>query len=133
MFLNFYQKAAILSSMPLIFLPVIGVVNLPYSSAFAQDRGGVCACIQSEAQPQRGQKNRSSGNFSTQGCTTTLDWDAPEGISFNVMRDVSGGRDPVEISNANNKIRTQNPNQRSLYIANPRGAKEGFRACARNT
>ncbi|WP_228061778.1 hypothetical protein [[Phormidium] sp. LEGE 05292] len=131
MFLKFNQKIAILSSMPLIFLPVVGIVTLPHFSALAQN--GICACASSEAQPQRGQRNRSSGNFSTQGCTTTLSWNAPKGVSFNVMRDVSGGRDPVELSNVARGTRTQNPNQRSLYIANPKGARGGFRVCARNT
>ncbi|MFH7029190.1 MAG: hypothetical protein ACHBN1_28305 [Heteroscytonema crispum UTEX LB 1556] len=105
------------------------VVTLPVTPASAAS----CACITSEAQPQRGQKNRSSGNFSTQGCTTTLRWSAPDGVSFNVMRDVSGGKDPVELQNVTNGSSTQNPNQRSLYIANPKGANKGFQVCAENT
>jgi hypothetical protein len=131
MFLKFNKKVAIFSSMALIFLPVVGVVTLPNSSALAEP--GICSCISSEAQPQQGQKNRSSGNFSTEGCTTTLKWTAPKGVSFKVMRDVSGGTDPVIFTNVNNNTRTQNPKQRSLYIANPVGARKGFRVCARNT
>jgi hypothetical protein len=110
-------------------LTALSVVMLPVTSAAP----GRCACISSEAQPQRGQKNRSSGNFSTQGCTTTLRWSAPKGVSFNVMRDVSGGKDPVELPNISNGSSTQNPNQRSLYIANPKGAQKGFEVCANNT
>jgi hypothetical protein len=107
-------------------------VTLPNSSALAET-GRVCTCISSEAQPQRGQKNRSSGNFSTEGCTTTLHWTAPRGVHFKVMRDVSGGVDPVIFGHVDNNTRTRNVEQRSLYIANPAGARRGFRVCARNT
>lgn len=113
-----------------IVLALSSVVTLHITPALAQSRS--CACINSEAQPQRGQKNRSSGNFSSQGCSTSLRWSSPDGVSFNVMRDVSGGKDPVELSNVTNGSITPNPNQRSLYIANPRGAQTGFRACANN-
>jgi hypothetical protein len=105
------------------------VVTLPVAPASAAS----CACITSEAQPQLGQKNRSSGNFSTQGCTTTLTWSAENGVSFNVMRDISRGKDPVELRDVTNGLSTQNPNQRSLYIANPSGANKAFQVCANNT
>jgi hypothetical protein len=105
------------------------VVTLPVAPASANS----CACITSEAQPQRNQKNRSSGNFSTQGCTTTLRWSAPDGVRFNVMRDVSRGKDPVELRNVSNGLSIQNPSQRSLYIANPNGANKAFQVCANNT
>lgn len=130
MFLKFNQKVSILSSTALIFLPVVGILTLPNSSALAENR--ICTCISSEAQPQQGQDNRSSGNFSTQGCTTTLKWSAPRGVRFKVMRDVSGGTDPVIFTNVGNNTQTRNPKQRSLYIANPVGARQGFRVCASN-
>lgn len=94
---------------------------------------GICTCITSEAQPQREQKSRSSGNFSTQGCTTTLKWTSPTGVSFAVVQDVSAGKDRVQIATATNGSRTQNPNQRNLYIASPNGARSAFRVCANNT
>ncbi|MBR8839982.1 MAG: hypothetical protein DSM106950_39790 [Stigonema ocellatum SAG 48.90 = DSM 106950] len=113
-----------------IILVPSSVVTLPVTPVLAQQ--GSCACINSEAQPQRGQKSRSSGNFSTQGCPTTLRWSGPDGVTFDVMRDVSGGKDKLEIRNVTNGSSSQNPNQRNLYIANPHGAQKGFKVCANN-
>ncbi|WP_310483181.1 DeoR family transcriptional regulator [Chamaesiphon sp. VAR_48_metabat_403] len=90
----------------------------------------ICSCAISQARPERGQKSRSSGNFSTQGCARSLIWNSPKGVSFTVVKDVSAGKDRVEISNVKHGLQTQNPNQEKLYIANPRGALVPFRVCA---
>jgi hypothetical protein len=127
MFLKLTQRVGALASlMALGMLTVDGVVRTSPSSA---ETVVPCACVQSEAQPQNGQKARSSGNFSTQGCSTTLYWQIPQGVSVDIKQDVSGGKDPTHFR-VQMGARTQNPNQRSLYIANPRGAQAGFMACA---
>ncbi len=128
--LKFDRKVmAIFGLMALTTSTVVGVVMLHQNSGLAQTN---CACVPSEAQPQRGQKARSSGNFSTQGCSSTLIWNLPNGVSVDIMQDVSGGKDRrfYKVSNGN---RMQNPDKRSLYIANPHGAQEGFQVCAFNT
>ncbi|MDZ8223707.1 hypothetical protein [Nostoc sp. ChiVER01] len=129
MFLKFNQKIVlVLSLMGLITLIVMGVVILPSNSALALSN---CACVTSEAQPQIGQSTRSSGNFSTQGCTTSLKWELPDGINVDIIQDVSGGRDRGWY-NVSNDTTKQNPNQRSLYIGNPKGANKPFQVCALN-
>jgi hypothetical protein len=97
--------------------------------AFAQS---TCACVTSESRPQSGQRNRSSGNFSTQGCAASLRWTAPVPIVFDVKQDRSGRSDPTPFSGLTNGVVTVNPNQRSLYIANPKNATGNFTVCAIN-
>lgn len=131
MFLKFTQKVkAILSLMVLTTLTVVGVVMLPNTSALAQTVSN-CACVTSEAQPQVGQEARSSGNFSTQGCTTSIKWSLPSGINVDIAEDVSGGSDPT-LFNVSNDAITQNPDKRDIYIANPKGAQKSFEVCALN-
>lgn len=87
------------------------------------------ATVTSEARPQGGQKNRSSGNFSVESLpsgTYALRWTAPPGVYFNVMRDVSGGKDPVVFSNISDGTTTSPTTSRSYYIANPSGAYSDF-------
>lgn len=105
------------------------IVMLPIGSASAD----TCACVTSGSQPLKGQTNRSSGNFSTQGCSFDLRWTAPNNVSFKVMQDISGGFDPVKLRNVNNGSKTRNPDKRSLYIANPKGASDSFTVCAEKT
>ena len=107
----------------------LSVVMQPPAPAFAQS---TCACVTSESRPQAGQTARSSGNFSTQGCAASLRWTAPTPIVFDVKQDVSGGTDPTPFSGLTNDVVTVNPNQRSLYIANPRNAGGNFTVCAIN-
>ncbi|MFP3326269.1 DeoR family transcriptional regulator, partial [Planococcus sp. SIMBA_160] len=79
----------------------------------------------SEARPQSGQKNRSSGNFAIQTLpsgTYALRWSAPPGVFFNVMRDVSRGKEPVVFSTVSDGTTTRYPTSRAYYIANPSGA-----------
>jgi hypothetical protein len=86
-----------------------------------------CASVTSEPKPSEGQKNRWSGNFSTQNCSgSRLKWNCPAGIVFNVMKDVSGGTDPVIFRDITNGTVTDMNQDRSLYIANPRNAGENF-------
>lgn len=95
--------------------------------------------MRSEPQPQSGQKNRSSGDFSIQGASQAvyLEWEisdttAPEKIKFKVMVDKSVAVDPhlfdgKYIKNGD-ATQTVDPNidERKLYIANPKDAKESF-------
>ncbi|MEH2180485.1 DeoR family transcriptional regulator [Nostoc sp.] len=104
----------------------------PPIPVLAQSPPNTCACITSEAAPQAGQKARSSGNFSTQGCAANLRWSVPTPIVFDVAKDVSGGSDPTLYPGVTNDVVTVNPNERSLYIANPRNAPGNFTVCAIN-
>jgi hypothetical protein len=96
-------------------------------TAYAQTH---LASVRSEPGPQQGQRHRSSGNFSTQGApggTRNLCWNISGNssagrISFDVMRDISAGTDPVIFSGLRNGSRTGYYSSRSLYIANPREA-----------
>jgi len=91
------------------------------------------ASVTSEGQPQKGQKNRSSGNFSTEGLPggfNKLYWEItgtekPESIKFNVMRDKSAAVDPVEYEDLKDGSVTDIKKFRSLYIANPKGSYGG--------
>lgn len=86
-----------------------------------------CASITSEPNPQGGQSHRSSDNFSTAGCgSVSIRWSSPEGITYDVMQDVSGGTDPVIHHGLTNGSVTSNNQSRSLYIANPRNASSDF-------
>ncbi|MBC6433927.1 DeoR family transcriptional regulator [Nostoc sp. HG1] len=108
----------------------LSVVVQPSTPAFAQSPP--CACITSEAQPQAGQDARSSGNFSTQGCNANLKVSVPSPIVFDIKEDVSGGFDPTPFPGLTNDVVIVNPNQRSLYIANPRNAGGNFTVCVVN-
>lgn len=130
MFIKFTQIGSLVSLMTLGILTVDGVVMRPNTSALAQELS-TCACVTSEAQPQRGQKHRSSGNFSTQGCTTSIQWSLPANIKIDIKEDISGGRDPNFYSLSNGAIK-QNLNKRDIYIANPQGAQKSFEVCALN-
>nr|WP_321141626.1 hypothetical protein [Bacillus gaemokensis] len=85
--------------------------------------------VTSEARPQSGQKNRSSGNFAVESLpsgTYALKWTAPAGVYFNVMRDKSGGKDPVVLSGVSDGTTSSPTTSRSYYIANPSGAFSDF-------
>ncbi|MEH1849763.1 MAG: hypothetical protein V7L25_33505 [Nostoc sp.] len=100
------------------------VMQLP-TPAFAQNPPNTCACVTSGATPQPGQKERSSGNFSTQGCASTLIVTAPGATSFDIKYDISGGPDGPALTNQTNNSIFLNPNARNLYIANPKSAPSG--------
>ncbi|HEY9803681.1 MAG TPA: hypothetical protein V6D25_25285 [Leptolyngbyaceae cyanobacterium] len=90
-------------------------------------QSSLCTSIVSQPQPQSGQNNRSSGNFTTQDCQgPRLEWRVPGNIEFNVMEDKSGGTDPVILRDARSGTVTGVFGQRSIYIANPRNATESF-------
>ncbi|PFJ91591.1 DeoR family transcriptional regulator [Bacillus cereus] len=92
------------------------------------------ATVLSQTSPLEGQSNRSSGNFSTESLpvgTQYLKWVITDGgnpdiISFNVMKDVSSGTDPIIFSAVLNGNKTTVESARSLYIANPRNAADPF-------
>ncbi|WP_375514662.1 hypothetical protein [uncultured Nostoc sp.] len=129
MFSQLKQKIkSIVSTIILMVLIITGMVVLPNNSALADTN---CACVTSEAQPQNGQKTRSSGNFSTQGCTSTVSWILPPNVTLGIYRDVSGGKDKF-VYDINNGVRTPNSNLRNLYAGNPRGANSPFQVCALN-
>lgn len=98
------------------------------------------ASITSDPRPQSGQKHRSSGNFSTEGApsgTHNIQWtiamsdgSSPDGITFDVMKDVSGGTDPTIWSGVRNGSQTSYSSYRSVYIANPSGASKSFTVLA---
>lgn len=88
------------------------------------------ASVSSSAGPQKGQKNRSSGAFSTQDAprgTTGLIWRidphdssiSPDEVTFNVMLDKSAAKDPVVWSGLTNDRKTGYSLGRDYYIANP--------------
>lgn len=89
--------------------------------------------VTSGSKPQSGQKNRSSGNFTTEGApsgTTNLLWRvvpldntvAASAISFKVMEDRSAATDPVIFSGVKDNTTTDYKSSRSFYIANPSGS-----------
>lgn len=94
------------------------------------------ASITSEAQPQSGQKHRSSGNFSTESApsgthkltwvVTPLDGSPADGIYLDVMKDVTAGRDTTEWSGIRSDQQTDYKAFRNVYIANPSGASGKF-------
>lgn len=92
------------------------------------------ARVRSGKEPQPGQKNRSSGNFSTENLpagTKYLKWEVigggdPDFISFNVMEDKSAATDPTHFSGVLSGNRTSVISKRSLYIANPKNATSEF-------
>ncbi|PIJ96186.1 DeoR family transcriptional regulator [Lysinibacillus sphaericus] len=89
------------------------------------------ARVKSQDVPLTGQKNRSSGNFSTLVLpenTKSLKWEIEDGddYTFNVMQDVCAGTDPVIYSNVMSGNRTEVNSQTSLYIANPDGPNGTF-------
>ena len=91
------------------------------------------ASLISSAGPQSGQKNRSSGNFSTENAplgTKSLLWKvipqdnniSPETIKFNVMKDSAFDIDPTIWSGLSNDSTTAYSSDRSYYISNPSGS-----------
>lgn len=98
----------------------------------------IIASVTSEARPKTGQSHRSSGNFSTDTApinTTGLRWEVRgtnrsslvSNVSFDVMIDVSAGRDKTEFSGLTNGRTTAYKKNRKYYIANPEYAPdEGF-------
>lgn len=83
--------------------------------------------IHSEPHPQSGQKHRSSKNFGTNDMPDwgSLEWKCPDGVSFNVKKDVTG-HDPTEFENVKNGTVTKYKSHRNLYIADPTGATVAF-------
>ncbi len=84
------------------------------------------ATVVSEGQPQKGQKHRSSGNFSTQtqNPPQMVQWWVTDNthsseIKFDVMEDIKLGHDPVIYAGLTNGAITKYYSSRSLYIANP--------------
>ena len=84
--------------------------------------------IMSEPEPQEGQKHRSSENFGTNDIPDWggLEWTCPQGVSFNVKKDVTG-HDPTEFEGVKDGTITKYKSLRNLYIADPRGASERFK------
>lgn len=95
--------------------------------------GVLIATVRSEGQPQQGQNHRSSGNFSTEKaiegfskyCWVISDTKEPNSIKFNVKRDKSAGTDPVEYTDLTNGSVTEIKQERSMYIADPKGTYGG--------
>ena len=82
--------------------------------------------VKSESKPQKGQKHRSSDDFSTKGMNSQkLLWTCPDGITFDVNINKSG-KDDVWASNLFNMAITDLSPNANLYIADPKGANESF-------
>jgi hypothetical protein len=94
------------------------------------------ARIISEPEPLRGQRHRSSENFSTESIpdgATYLSFTVQGGgtnvdrITFDIMQDISGGEDPVIYPGESNGSQSPNVTKYpALYIANPKGAVSNF-------
>ena len=89
------------------------------------------AAVESEPHPQSGQKHRSSGDFSLNAGQYTVkitgDNPDPKSIFFNIMKDVSLGHDPkVQIDVGDGSVINFEDNERTIYIADPRGATTDF-------
>lgn len=83
--------------------------------------------VLSNPNPLPGQRNRSSNNFNTTGFNCDiLYWKVGEGVSFHVMKDVSGGKDKTIFKSLSNGSTTVIEKSDKLYIANPSGASEDF-------
>jgi hypothetical protein len=84
--------------------------------------------VRSEAGPQKGQSHRSSENFGTNDMPDwgKLKWTCPEGVTFDVKKDISGGRDSTEFKGVKNGDTTDYKSHRNLYIANPSGSSVAF-------
>lgn len=96
--------------------------NLPNVGQTASNTGSV----DSENEPQDGQNERSSKNFSTKNMQgTALLWYVDEGISFDIKID-KAGTDPFYATNVKNGTITPYTSSDKLYIANPKGATKKF-------
>lgn len=90
--------------------------------------GQATKSVESEAGPKKGQKERSSDNFSTQnmGEGTSIYWTVPEGVSFDVKIDKTAASDPFYANEITNGSITPYKSESKMYIANPKGATEKF-------
>ncbi|MBW4602233.1 MAG: hypothetical protein KME29_22340 [Calothrix sp. FI2-JRJ7] len=94
------------------------------------------ATVRSQGEPQRGQKSRSSGNFSTDNMPqgySSLCWQVsetsavnPSQIKFNVMEDLRVLKDKTIFKNVQASEKSAVKKARNLYIANPSGAYDKF-------
>lgn len=94
------------------------------------------ATVRSQGEPQRGQKGRSSGNFSTDNMPkgyNNLCWEVsetsavnPSGIKFNVKEDLRVLKDKTHFSNVIPGTKTGVKKARNLYISSPDGAYDKF-------
>lgn len=86
-----------------------------------------CASVTSEPNPQHGQKHRSSGNFSTEGCSgDKIQFSSPEGVVYDIMEDKSLAPDPTIYKDVTNGTIVEKVSSRSLYVANPKHASGNF-------
>ncbi len=86
-------------------------------------------CVTSEKGPQSGQKNRSSGDFSTKDLDgKRIRWSCPRNVSFHVWRDVSvwGDEKMFHDQTLYDGTITEMIYENGLYIANPKGADGSF-------
>jgi len=85
----------------------------------------------SGAGPQRGQRHRSSNNFTIDPPSNYngIRWECPGGITFSVKEDIRGSGDPVHFSNLTNgsiTIIPRDQRQDRFYISDPQGAGGNF-------
>lgn len=94
------------------------------------------ATVRSQGEPQRGQKARSSGNFSTDNMPqgySYLCWEVsetsaikPSEIKFNVTEDRRVLKDKSMFREVTHSTKTEIKKARNLYISNPSGAYDQF-------
>ena len=89
------------------------------------------AAVKSEPHPQSGQDHRSSGDFSLDAGQYTVKITGnnpdPKSIFFNIMRDVCHGHDPkIQINVGGGSVINFEDSERTMYIADPRGATTDF-------
>ncbi len=84
--------------------------------------------IESASDHWSGQKERSSENFSTKGMGpgTSILWNAPEGVSFDIKIDKTAATDPFYANGVKDGTITPYTSESKLYIANPKGAEGTF-------
>lgn len=95
-------------------------------SSFEPEEG--CVYVTSSASPLSGQNNRSSQNFGLGNYYAYYVVSCDKGISFNLMKDVSGGNDYVVLENITDGdiIGNHTDLGGDLYISNPSDAGSSF-------
>jgi len=93
---------------------------------------GNSVSVRSEKGPQKGQKHRSSDNFSTKGLKTDngspsyMVVSCPDNVSFKVNIDIKGGSDDEWAKDVYNGAILPYRSEDKFYIADPSGASSSF-------
>ena len=95
-------------------------------SAFNPEEG--CVYVTSSSSPLSGQSNRSSQNFGLGYYYAYYKVSCPSGVSFKIMKDISGGNDDVIFGSLKDGdiIGNHTDFGNDLYISNPSGTSSSF-------